>query len=376
MDSHQPLPPGDHPSHPDEPEQERKYNDQGEDVLAYIHFQPDWAQTLLEVVTNHPFVMAKNEDGKVWHVLPTGELLGQDCHDVPTAEDFPLWIIKDIIPVDLLKNKDNQDNREADANLVHVKPKVEPTEQTPDLPYVKPNTGDNNKGHVRSTPKTLAAPPKTKYITRPVAPPQFATPIEGGELNLIVHPHAGFLSAEDWNARAKALKAVAKFPMMSVRTYYKKELLVRAIGSPAVALPQPFLPEGTKSTAIAITVNIPYTLVVAARARLHIHTGLEIAYTGGCTLEIVPSNIDPHDDSIWQDQVVPGLKPVQRDLALLPGRPFTPVAFDIHNSFHCDVQQMGNTPIATLILRVRAMIPKAPSAGSGASASSDKPAAS
>ena len=91
-------------------------------------------------------------------------------------------------------------------------------------------------------------------------------------------------------------------------------------------------------------------------------------------MEIVPYNVDPHDDSIWQDQFIPGLKPVQKDLEMISGRPFTPVAFDLYNSYHGDIQQDGNTPIAALILRVKAMIPRASGTSTSASSSSTPPA--
>ena len=73
---------------------------------------------------------------------------------------------------------------------------------------------------------------------------------------------------------------------------------------------------------------------------------------------------------IWQDDYVPGLKPVQRELPLVTDKPFTPVSFDLRNAYDSDVQQQGHTPIATLILRVRALIPKAPASSFSASASS------
>jgi hypothetical protein len=263
--------------------------------------------------------------------------------DIPTADDFPIRIIKDLISKDLPIDEAKMD---VDPSLLYDKPNNEPAEETPEVLYVKPA---NNQGYAKATPKPLAPPPKGKSVTRPCAPPQNATPIQGGDINVIVHPQCGFLSAEDWHARAQDIKAFAEVPTMSVRTYYNKELLVRAVNSAAALLPQAFLPEGPKSTAIGITVNLLYTLVVADRSRLQVHMGLEVAYTDGCVLEVHPYNIDPVDNSLWQDEYVPGLNPLQTDLSFVSDRPFTPVYLDVHNSYHSDVLQNGNTPIAVFI---------------------------
>ena len=154
-----------------------------------------------------------------------------------------------------------------------------------------------------------------------------------------------------------------------MRTYFPNELIIRAVGSPAVDLPQPFLPEGSKSPAVAVTVLLPYDLVVAKRGRLRVHMGLEVAYTAGCRLEVVAWNVDPHDSSSWEDMYIPGLKPVQKSLEMTSDRPFTPVILDLHNSYIDDVQQNKNTPIAVLILRPGPLVRKITSTSAAASSS-------
>ena len=201
----------------------------------------------------------------------------------------------------------------------------------------------------------------------------YATPIETGNIKFCVYPHAGHLSHEDWQARIRMVKAIPDCPTISVRTYFPNELIIRAVGSPAVDLPQPFLPEGSKSAAIAVTVKLPYDLIVARHGRLRVHTGLEAAYTQGCRLEVVPYNVDPYDSSSWEDMYVPGLKPIQRSLEMTSERPFTPVIFDLQNSYISDVQQNKSTPIAILILRPGPLVRKITSAGSASSSSTGAP---
>ena len=169
------------------------------------------------------------------------------------------------------------------------------------------------------------------------------------------------------------VKAFDDCPTISVRTYFPNELIIRAVGSPAVDLPQPFLPEGPKSAAVAVPVKLPYDLIVARQGRLRVHTGLEVAYTQGCRLEVVAFNVDPHDSSNWQDMYVPGLKPTQRSLGMTSERPFTPVIFDLQNSYISDVQQNKNTPIAILILRPGPLVRRITSTSSAASSSTNLP---
>jgi hypothetical protein len=154
------------------------------------------------------------------------------------------------------------------------------------------------------------------------------------------------------------VKAIDDCPTISVRTYFPNELIIRAIGSPDVDLPQPFLPEGPKSAAVAVTIKLPYSLIVAKRGRLRVHMGLEVACTAGCSIEIVPWNIDPHDSSSWEDTYVPGLKPVQTNLDISSGQPFTPVILDLQNSWIGDVQQNKDTPIAVMIMRPGPLVRK------------------
>ena len=87
----------------DEPDSEPELNEHGENVIALMIFQEDWAETLLEIVVANPvldpanafFLIAKNQAGKTWTILPTGELVGQGCDDIPAPSDFPIRIIKD-----------------------------------------------------------------------------------------------------------------------------------------------------------------------------------------------------------------------------------------------------------------------------------------
>ena len=174
------------------------------------------------------------------------------------------------------------------------------------------------------------------------------------------------------------VKAIDECPTISVRTYYPNELIIRAIGSPAVDLPQPFLPEGLKSAAVAVTIMLPYSLIVTKRGCLRVHMGLEVACTAGCSLEVVPWNVDPHDSSSWEDMYVPGLKPVQTNLDMTSDQPFAPVILDLYNSYIGDVQQNKHTPIAVLILRPGPLVRKVTSnratTSSSASSSSRAPA--
>ena len=269
MADRQPLPHDDPRPVPDEPDSEPEFNEQGENVVAYLLCQPDWADTLLQVVTSHPFVMAKNQAGKTWHVLPTGEPLGQECDAVPMEEDFPLRIITDVRSPLLPLQPQQQEQVEEqvhvpDSVLDYVKPNPVPNNPVTGITveFVKPSndTNDqtdelmsatsppqvfgspaNNQGHARPKPssKTQAAPPKAARTTISKTPPVYATPIENGQINFIVYPHAGFLSADDWQARAQAVKAVADCPTISVRSYFPNELIIRAVGSPRIDLPQP-----------------------------------------------------------------------------------------------------------------------------------------
>ena len=118
---------------PDEPDSEPELNDQGENVIAYLIFQEDWADTLLEIVIANPFInstsddtvkslIAKNEAGKVWHILQTGELVGQDCDDIPAPSDFPIRIVKSTRPQSTTATQDVQQGGEVQQDLDYVKP--------------------------------------------------------------------------------------------------------------------------------------------------------------------------------------------------------------------------------------------------------------
>ena len=215
---------------PDEPDSEPEFNDQGENVIAYLMFQPDWANTLLEIVTTNPFIMAKNQAGKVWHILPTGELLGQDCDDIPAPEDFPIRIIKDVRTPDQPPQsepapQDAQQCGEPRRGLDYVKPVLNPYHPASDITMQLDDPNSNNfdqteellsattspqvfgppsqqQGLVRNKPssKTQAAPPKNTNTVRSsptttsTTPPMYATPIVTGNINFCVYPHAGHCS--------------------------------------------------------------------------------------------------------------------------------------------------------------------------------------
>jgi hypothetical protein len=396
-----------HPFPTDEPDSEPELNDQGENVIAYLVFQEDWADTLLEIVVANPILdstkglIAKNEAGKVWNILPTGELVGQDCEDIPAPSDFPIRIIKSTLPPLTATTPEVQQGGEVQQDLDYVKPVPNPYHpaKDPSAPTGGPNNnnpdqvdellsattspqafGPTVRVHNKPRSKTQAAPPKGSTTSASTSTPtqQYATPIVKGNINFCVYPHAGTCSPEDWKARSKMVKAIDECPTISVRTYYPNELIIRAIGSPAVDLPQPFLPEGPKSAAVAVTITLPYSLIVAKRGRLRVHMGLEVACTAGCSLEIVPWNIDPHDSSSWEDMYVPGLKPVQTNLDMSSNQPFTPVILDLYNSWVGDVQQNKHTPIAVMILRpgplVRKITTNRASTSSSVASSSRAPA--
>jgi hypothetical protein len=391
----------------DEPDSEPELNDQGENVIALLIFQEDWADTLLEIVVANPILdstkalIAKNEAGKTWNILPTGELVGQDCEDIPAPSDFPIRIIKDaLLPVPTT-TPEGQPGDEVQQDLNYVKPVPNPYHPVTDPSTPTRGFNNNDPGQVdellsattppqafgptvrvRTKPasKTQAAPPKASTTSTSTSTPtqQYATPIVKGNINFYVYPHAGTCSPEDWKARANMVKAIDECPTISVRTYYPNEMIIRAIGSPDVDLPQPFLPEGPKSAAVAVTLMLPYSLIVATRGRLRVHMGLEVACTTGCSLQIVPWHIDPHDSSSWEDMYVPGLKPVQTSLDMSSNQPFTPVILDLHNSWVSDVQQNGHTPIAVMIMRPGPLVRKVSSnratTSSGAASSSRAPA--
>ena len=394
----------------DEPDSEPELNEHGENVIALMIFQEDWAETLLELVVANPvldpanafFLIAKNQAGKTWTILPTGELVGQGCDDIPAPSDFPIRIIKDTgHPAPSTTPQDGPAS-EVQQDLEFVKPAPIPSYSPQDLPFQDLNHNNNQteqadelmsatttpqafgptvRVHTRPTSKTQAAPPKaskTSASTSSTTPTQtYATPIVNGNINFYVYPHAGTCTPQDWKARANMVKAIDECPTISVRTYYPNEMIIRAIASPDVDLPQPFLPEGPKSAAVAVTLLLPYSLIVAARGRLRVHMGLEVACTTGCSIQIAPWHVDPHDSSLWEDMYVPGLKPVQTNLDVSTGQPFTPVILDLHNAWTSDVQQNGHTPIAVMILRPGPLIRRVTSGTtttrSGAASSSCTP---
>ena len=395
----------------DEPDSEPELNDQGENVIALMIFQEDWAETLLEIVVANPvldpanafFLIAKNQAGKTWTILPTGELVGQGCEDIPAPSDFPIRIIKDAgFPAPSTAQQELPES-EVQQDLEYVKPVPNPYHSVKNPSAQDMNHNNNEPGqadellsattvpqalgptvrvHAKPTSKTQAAPPKaskTSTSTSTTTPTQpYATPIVNGNINFYVYPHAGTCTPQDWKARANMVKAIAECPTISVRTYYPNEMIIRAIASPDVDLPQPFLPEGPKSPAVAVTLLLPYSLIVAARGRLRVHMGLEVACTTGCSLQIVPWHVDPHDSSSWEDMYVPGLKPVQTNLDVSSSQPFTPVILDLHNAWVSDVQQNGHTPIAVMIMRPGPLIRRVTSSrtttSSGAASSSRAPA--
>ena len=142
---------------PDEPDSEPELNDQGENVIAYLIFQEDWADTLLQIVIANPFInatsedtvkslIAKNQAGKVWHILPTGELVGQECDDIPAPSDFPIRIIKDIRPQPTTATQDVQQCGEVQQDLDYVKPVPNPYHPTRDAAAPTDEPNSNNPG--------------------------------------------------------------------------------------------------------------------------------------------------------------------------------------------------------------------------------------
>ena len=84
------------------------------------------------------------------------------------------------------------------------------------------------------------------------------------------------------------LRSVADVPTMLAKTFFGKEMVIRAVGAPSVELLQPFLPEGTRSAAVAIVVEVPRDIVIPGRRRMRVRAGLEVAFSEDCSLEVRP----------------------------------------------------------------------------------------
>jgi hypothetical protein len=120
---------------------------------------------------------------------------------------------------------------------------------------------------------------------------------------------------------------------------------------PASGTPQPFLPEGPRSAAVGIVVKTPRDIVIPGRRRLRLRTGLEVAVSEDCSLEIRPIDEEQKPAEIWPD-CVPPLVPVQRQLLPSPSGPFTPIDFDVLNRWDSAVGVDREAQIAAIIMHV------------------------
>ena len=219
---------------PVEPDAEPSSSATGEEVVTLIDYNETWAQDLANVAANQPFVVAKNPAGRTCDVLPTGELVARDGdNDIPTPADFPLRTVKGSFVT-----------KGAYDELRHAT--APPASHGPSQPEVPTPKGPPQ-------PKTLAAPPARGPDTVPV--PTYASTIRAGNINIVIYPHAGGMSPVDWRAKWPLLRSTADIPTTLVKTFFGKEMIIRAVGAPRVELPQPFLPEGPRSAAVGIVVE-------------------------------------------------------------------------------------------------------------------------
>ena len=204
---------------PVEPDAEPSSSAAGDEVVSLIQYNESWAQDLAQVVARQPCVFAKNPAGRTWDVLPTGEVVARDGeNEIPTPADFPLRMVKGSFVM-----------KGAYEELRHAAaPPASKGPPTPEAPNPK----------APPQPKILAAPPARG--------PLYASPIRAGNINIVIHPRAGWISPVDWRAKWPLLRSVADIPTMLVKTFFGKELIVRAVGAPTVELPQRFLPEGSR----------------------------------------------------------------------------------------------------------------------------------
>ena len=84
---------------------------------------------------------------------------------------------------------------------------------------------------------------------------------------------------------------------------------------------------------------------------MRLRTGLEVAISEDCSLEIRPIDEEQKPAEIWPD-CVPPLVPVQRQLLPSTSGPFTPIDFDVLNSWDSAVGMDRETQIAAAIMHV------------------------